>query len=128
MRWLRIYIATPKGRKGSIVRKSWTKAPQQDNANFCLSSLSVSLLLNMLTATHSSPLDWLPTLSAAFLSRSPHLWHLQHLGVSNTVQTSLSQLQVGIYLGLSQGWMQLPHAWPQQLSLTKEEDSKTPFL
>lgn len=58
---------------------------------------------------------------------SPQLWHLQHHGIINRTQILPSHPHTVASWGLH-ARIPLPHAWPQQPSLTAGEDSTTPLL
>lgn len=61
------------------------------------------------------------------LADIPWPWYVKHLGVSNAIQTSLSQPHAIASQGLHAG-TPLPHtALPQWFSLTTEEESTAPL-
>lgn len=128
-------------RKDSILRKSWAKAsqkPRRANSKFCISTSDINVFFRYpcsqisnsyhLCGLQYTSFSWsgsIPCLQLSLLSIL-RLWHL-HLGISKAIQTSLLQHHTTASPGLHDG-IALPSAWPQQFSLTTEDDFITCFL
>lgn len=85
------------------MKKYWTKArqkPSRANSKSCSSISAVKGLRWLLPSSFADPscvfLSWFaPTLYCSSPCRDlTGFWHLQHLGISNTIQAWLSQLHV----------------------------------
>jgi hypothetical protein len=108
-----MYVTIPQGRKGSLVRKYWTKARvksalQTPNtvSPYLMSkcSLDLQLLSTLLTATQLFLLDWFHTPLAAFLGRYLMTLPSSTSWDSNNIQASLSELHTMASLRLREGY------------------------
>lgn len=125
------------------MKKYWTKArqkPSRANSKSCSSISAVKGLRWLLPSSFADPscvfLSWFaPTLYCSSPCRDlTGFWHLQHLGISNTIQAWLSQLHVWFLWASMQelpchtpglrGFSELQRKIPQFLYSCIPQDSK----